>query len=117
MKKFLSAVLIVIGCFLLYAAVLNTVVRGAAGRAPEIGVVLVSVVLGGLALWGGIKLWNRWRMTAGIVSILLGISAIGNTLSSVMMAERAGGRTAELYDNLSTILPFLAGRQRSSAFG
>ncbi len=107
MNKILSVILVIIGCFLIYSAVLNTIVRIAVVKPPEVGVVIVLLVLGGLALWGGIRLWDRWRMSAGIMSIVLALSALGNTMTSVHHAGRSHGREAELYQNLSAALPFL----------
>lgn len=78
MKKFFSVVLLVVGLLSLYAAVLNVVVRLADGSSPEYGVVAVLFVLGALLTWRGALLWDRWRMTTGVVCLVFGASALGN---------------------------------------
>jgi len=59
MNKVIGVILFVVSFFFIGGVLGSCLMRSSVGLEPEIGVNLFMLALGGLCIWGGVKIWKR----------------------------------------------------------
>jgi hypothetical protein len=90
-RRVFSVILLTVGTAAILGQWLPTYARSRLGLPPEYGLVIGGSVIGAGLIWGGAALWNRWRMTLGVVCLVFSLLPVGNIPILKSKAQQANG--------------------------